>query len=391
MARRSVTKERRQSVLDESLDTMFEKRASKRENALASLIQEFNNNVDMQQLDDFVEKNFATILYHCVNSFKKGASKEVSLAARFLGLVALTTIPGGHIAREIRQESISPLSEALRSDSFGLSTYSSLVDCLAMVTFLGGAEKPEETEEAIKILCYLINADDIYDTPPSIIKSVVYAFSLLLTTKDEVSTNPEIWREPICFLLAVLVQEKDTKVWLAAAHALALSFEIPSLNRFLSCLKESDGGDFKREDLKEIVVDRFWILDPHYIYMFDEIVKFLDHNEIPQDLIKCTIKTWGELLQTRFLKHLLGDSNARSSFRRETEDIKYESEHDVEFKYKSNSSFVGIHMTKTEKRLYKSPNSLGNKARTKVLNKKRGVVEDSKAGYYAAAVAEEDV
>ncbi|GAA0157033.1 hypothetical protein LIER_38390 [Lithospermum erythrorhizon] len=164
MDRRSATRERGQTVLDELLDAMFEKRVPKRENVLASLIQEFNNNADMQQLDKFVEKNFATILYHRVNSFKKGASKEVSLAARFLGLVALTTIPGWHIAREIRQESISPISEALRSDSFGLSTYSSLVDCLAMVTFIGGVEKPEETEEAIKMLCYLINADDIYDT-----------------------------------------------------------------------------------------------------------------------------------------------------------------------------------------------------------------------------------
>ncbi|GAA0138575.1 hypothetical protein LIER_42540 [Lithospermum erythrorhizon] len=162
----------------------------------------------MQQLDDFVEKKFATILYHCLNSIKNGASKE-----------------------------------AVRSHSSG-----SLVDCLAVITFLGGVEKPEETEEAIKILCYLINADNTINTYDTI-KSVVHALSLLLTTKDKVSTNPEIWKEPICFLLAVQDQVKDTKVWLAAAQALALNFEIPNLNRFLSC---PNAGEFKGQQSSRI-------------------------------------------------------------------------------------------------------------------------------------------
>ena len=87
---------------------------------------------------------FATLLHQCLNSIKKGSSKEISLASRAIGkycLVTLTvsitmhpyanklfdhiqsvgllalTVGEGDNAREILTESIPTISQTLRSGS----------------------------------------------------------------------------------------------------------------------------------------------------------------------------------------------------------------------------------------------------------------------------------
>ncbi|KAL6518164.1 hypothetical protein OROMI_033865 [Orobanche minor] len=56
---------------------------------------------------------FATLLHRCLNSIKKGSSKEVALASHAIGLLSLTSGPGEK-AQEILEESVSSISEALR-------------------------------------------------------------------------------------------------------------------------------------------------------------------------------------------------------------------------------------------------------------------------------------
>ncbi|XP_039069899.1 uncharacterized protein LOC120216603 isoform X2 [Hibiscus syriacus] len=69
------------SLLDEAVDALYEKRGSTREKALSVIIEAFNSNLQHQ----FVEKKFATLLHQCLNSIKKGSSKEISLASHSIG------------------------------------------------------------------------------------------------------------------------------------------------------------------------------------------------------------------------------------------------------------------------------------------------------------------
>ncbi|KAL6554739.1 hypothetical protein OROHE_007478 [Orobanche hederae] len=88
-------------------------------------------------------KAFATLLHRCLNSIKKGSAKEVALASHAIGLLSLTSGPGEK-AQEILEESVSSISEAPRFRP-ETSKISSLLECLAIITFIGG-EKPEQTE-----------------------------------------------------------------------------------------------------------------------------------------------------------------------------------------------------------------------------------------------------
>lgn len=71
-----------------------------------------------------------------MNFFKKGSSKESCLAARVLGLLAIT-IGCGDNAHELYEESLAPLSQALKPGSEPVKL-TSILDCMAIVAFVGG-------------------------------------------------------------------------------------------------------------------------------------------------------------------------------------------------------------------------------------------------------------
>ncbi|XP_022014829.1 uncharacterized protein LOC110914337 [Helianthus annuus] len=83
------------------------------------------------------------------NSIKKGSAKEIALASNAIGLLALTVAPGKK-SQEILEEAITPISEALKSRSDS-SKIASLLDCLAVITFVGGNEA-EETDKCMQIM-----------------------------------------------------------------------------------------------------------------------------------------------------------------------------------------------------------------------------------------------
>ncbi|KAJ6872050.1 hypothetical protein NC651_031223 [Populus alba x Populus x berolinensis] len=60
------------SLLEQALDALYEKRGSTREKALAAIIDAFNTNLQHQ----FVEKKFATLLHLCLNSIKRALAKR---------------------------------------------------------------------------------------------------------------------------------------------------------------------------------------------------------------------------------------------------------------------------------------------------------------------------
>ncbi|CAI9115955.1 OLC1v1016980C1 [Oldenlandia corymbosa var. corymbosa] len=390
------------TLLDQYLDALFEKRGSTREKALASLIEAFNNNLP----HEFVEKKFATLLHQCLNSIKRGSAKEVSMAAHLIGLLALTTGPGAK-AQEILEESVSPISEALKS-RHETSKMSALLECLAIITFVG-AEEPEHTEKSMQIMWQVANpklGPNVAAAKPSplVIATVVNAWSFLLTTMDGWTLDPKNWQESIAYF-STLLDKDDRSVRMGAGEALALIFEIGSLEKFSKGSSESSNSEAdKSRELMHIQGLRSKILGQvknlsaeaggkgavakkdlnSQRNTFREILEFLEDGYSPENTVKIggdslSTTSWAQLIQLNFLKHFLGGGFVKHM--QENEFL-----HDVfDFSPKKSLASAEYRLSASAKRLYKSPNSGLNKARTQFLNKQRAISQGKNTGQFAVS------
>ncbi|KAI3465267.1 hypothetical protein Pfo_021930 [Paulownia fortunei] len=398
----------RESLLDQCLDALYEKRGSTREKALASIIEAFNNSLQ----HEFAEKKFATLLHQCLNSIRKGSAKEVALACHVIGLLALTTGPGEK-AQEILRESVSPISEALKT-RLETSKVSSLLECLAVITFVGG-EEPEQTEKSMQIMWQMahpkLSSNVVAAKPsPAMITMVVSAWSFLLTTMDGWSLNPKIWQESMSYF-STLLDKDDRPLRIAAGEALALIFEIGSLEKFCGESKVSgdisidEGNDSRRtmyiHGLRNKVINQMRDLSAEaggkgsakkdlnsQRNTFRDILDFLEYGYTPETSTRIggeslNTSAWTQSIQLNFLKHFLG-----GGFVKHMQENQFL--HDVfGFSLKKKLSGVDHRMSVGEKRMYKSPNSALNKARTQLLNKQRMLSQDKNAGHYAVGFADD--
>ncbi|KAJ9166326.1 hypothetical protein P3X46_021100 [Hevea brasiliensis] len=399
------------SLLEQALDALYEKRGSTREKALASIIDAFNSNMQHQ----FVEKKFATLLHQCLGCIKKGSSKEIALASHAIGLLALT-VGCGDNAHEILKDSVTPISQALKSGSEPTKTVS-LLECLAVITFVGGNE-PEETERSMQIMWQLVRprlGSNVVAVRPSapVITAVVSAWAFLLTTMEGWTLDPKDWQESISYLSGLLDKD-DRSVRIAAGEALALIFEMGSLEKFTAEPKDStDGsvqeGNKSREGFTHIQGLKVKILSQvrnlsaeaggkgstkkdlnSQRNLFKDVLEFLEYGYCPENSMKIggdslQTSTWSQLIQLNFLKHFLG-----SGFVKHMQDN--DLLHDV-FGFMPKKKYLqGIEhqMSSSEKRMYKSPNSVLNKARTQYLNKQRMLSKDRNVGHFAINIGDDE-
>ncbi|KAJ0754586.1 putative armadillo-like helical protein [Helianthus annuus] len=398
----------KESVLDQSLDALYEKRGSTREKALVDIIEAFSSSLP----HEFVEKKFATLLHQCLNSVKKGSAKEIALASHAIGLLALTAGPGEK-AQEILEESVTPISEALRSRSEASKT-ASLLEGLAVIAFVGGNE-PEETEKCMQIMWQVVHpklGPNVVATKPSpgIITAVVSAWSFLLTTMEGWTLDPKIWQESVSYF-STLLEKDDRSVRIAAGEALALIYEMGSLEKFCGSSKivsdSSTNGDISSRDVNHIhglrakVVNQVRDLSAeaggkgsakkdlnNQRNTFRDILEFLEDGYAPETSVKIggetlTTTMWSQLIQLNFIKRFLSGGF-----------VKHMQEngflHEVfNFTPKKKNLLGADRVSGTDKRMYRSPNSILNKARTQFLNKQRMMSQDRNAGHYASGFGED--
>ncbi|KAK8643082.1 hypothetical protein V6N13_012397 [Hibiscus sabdariffa] len=371
------------SLLDEAIDALFQKRGSIREKALEVINAAFSSNLQNR----FVETKFATLLHQCLNCIKKGSSKEIALASRTIGLLALTVGPGDN-AHEILKESIDPLSEALKSGSES-SKIISLLNCLAVITFVGGND-PEEIEKSMQIMQQLVHSklgSNIITVKPTaaVITAAVSAWSFLLTTMDGWRLIPKFWQESVTYLSSLLDKD-DRSVRIAAGEALALIFEMGSLVKFAGEAKEGscDGsvsdGNKSKHGLKEKILNqaRDLSVEAGGKYGYSPVISM----KIGGDTLHTS--TWSKLIQLNFLKHFLGGGFAKHMQDNEfLQDV-------FGFTLEKRNPIAYEHISNIGKRMYKSPNSVVNKARTQQLNKQRMLSEGRNFGHFAICVGYED-
>ncbi|QCE16463.1 interferon-related developmental regulator 1-like [Vigna unguiculata] len=402
------------SLLDQALDALDEKRGSTREKAFSSIIDAFNSNMQHQ----FVEKKFATLLHQCLSSIKKGSkktsAKEIALASHAIGCLALT-VGCGDNAREIFEESIRPLDESLTS-KIDVSKIPSLLECLAIITFIGGNDQ-EETERSMDIMWRIINpksGSNVVAVKPSasLIANVVSAWSFLLSTVSNLKLNSKNWQNSISYLSGLLDKE-DRSVRIAAGEALALIFEIGVIDKFSA--QSDNASDAAQEGSKPLesyiflqglkgkVLNQCKTLSMEaggkgsakkdlnsQRNLFRDILDFFEYGYSPDISMKIggdslQTSSWSEMIQLNFIKHFLGGGFVKHM--QENEFL-----HDVfgfspKRKYLNNNEHK---MSGGEKRMFKSPNSVLNKARTQLLNKQRILSEGRNFGHYAVGMGEED-
>ncbi|KAJ4815339.1 Interferon-related developmental regulator family protein [Rhynchospora pubera] len=315
-------------VLDKLIDALYEKRGSTRENALVGLVDAFESFV----LLPFIENKCATLSQLFINSIKKGSAKETILASRAIGLLSLT-IGGGSSSHEIMEESLPELCRILAGSD--QSKMPAVLDCLALVTFVG-ANDLDETEVALKAIWEVIhpksgsNVGTVKKYRPPVVAAAITAWSFLLTTISTWRRNPENWKEHIMHL-STLLEADDRAVRMAAGEAIALFFELKLLDVRLAeestaekdpkyqlfiymqgmkakvtaqidTLAGEAGG--KGADKKNLNDQR---------ELFQKIWDYIKDGWSPEETVKISSKlgilrvsSWMELIQLNFLRRFLG-------------------------------------------------------------------------------------
>ncbi|KAF8406208.1 hypothetical protein HHK36_008293 [Tetracentron sinense] len=411
---------RRPNSVDNLLNALFEKRGSAREKALSLIIEAFTNSLQHQ----FVEKKCVTLLYQCLNSIKRGSAKEISLACHAIGLLALT-VGCGDNAHEILEESIHPLSQALKLGSES-SKISSILDCLAIITFVGG-NGPEEMESSMQIMWQVVHPKlgaNVVASKPSaaVLTAAISAWSFLLTTMNGWRLNSRHWQESISYFSSLLDKD-DQSVSIAAVEALALIFEIGSLEKFSCEAKGSNDssdheGNKSREryaciqGLKEKILNQVRNLSVEagnkgsakkdlcsQRNLFQDVVEFLEDGYCPETSMKIggeslKISTWSQLIQLNFLKRFLGGGFVKhmleNGFLHDVFEFTPKREHlpvNDHNTFNSEKVVINFYLPEVRKeacsqRMHKSPNSFLNKARTRLLNKQRVISQGRNNGHY---------
>ncbi|XP_004501519.1 uncharacterized protein [Cicer arietinum] len=400
------------SLLDQALDALDEKRGSTREKAFSTIIDALKSNMQHQ----FIEKKFATLLHQCLASIKKGSkkasAKEITLASHAIGCLALT-VGCSDNAREIFEDSVSPLDESLARSTEVLKV-PSLLDCLAIITFVGGNDQ-EETERSMDIMWRVIHpklGSNVVAVKPSaqLITSVVSAWSFLLSTVSNLKLNSKHWQSSISYLSSLLDKE-DRSVRIAAGEALALIFEIGDVDKFSTEAKNA--SDLTQESkpqesfiflqgLKGKVINQCKNLSAEaggkgsakkdlnsQRNLFRDILDFFEDGYAPEISMKIgsdslQTSSWSQMIQLNFIKHFLGGGFIKHM--QENDFL-----HDV-FGFSPKKKYLNSEhrMSGGEKRMFKSPNSVLNKARTQLLNKQRLLSEGRNAGHYAVSVVEDE-
>ncbi|PIA44183.1 hypothetical protein AQUCO_01700062v1 [Aquilegia coerulea] len=393
--------------LDQCLDALFEKRGSTREKALSLLIDGFANKLQHQ----FVENKCITLLNQCHNSIKRGSSKEINLASRVIGMLAITVGYEDTAAHEVLEESIVPFSQALKSGSDSLKI-SSILDCLAVITFVGGSDT-EATERSMQIIWQFVNpklGSNVVASKPNttILTAAISAWTFLLTTMDGCNLNSKTWQESISYL-SNLLDKDDRMLRIAAGEALAVIFEVGNLEKILDEAKGSSDSSMREkvihlQGLKGKILNQVRNLSAEaggkglakkdlnsQKNLFREILEFLEDGYGPETTIKIgadvlSIATWSQLIQVNFLKRFLGGGFVKHM----QENIFLQDVFDFTPK-KKNIANSDLYLSGTEKRMFKSPNSALNKARTQSLNKKRMMSQGRNTGHYSVSAGDEDV
>ncbi|XP_026393438.1 interferon-related developmental regulator 1-like [Papaver somniferum] len=165
-----------------------------------------------------------------------------------------------------------------------------------------------------------------------VLTTVLSAWSFLLSTMDVLKVNKTYWKESVSYF-SDLLDHDDLSVRIAAAEAIALIFEMGSLEKFCSEAKSSneqlvhEGSKCQEshsdiEGLKEKILNQMTNLSleagDEVVHkndskkkLIDDVLRFLEDNVRVKTSIKVgrsglSVSTWSRLIQVNFMMRFLG-------------------------------------------------------------------------------------
>ncbi|CAI8598500.1 unnamed protein product [Vicia faba] len=236
----------------------------------------------------------------------------------------------------------------------------------------------------------------------------VYAFifeELINLKLFGVSSNRNI--ESSISYLSSLLDKEDRSVRIAAGEALALIFEIGAIDKFNA--SDATQEESKPQEsyiflqgLKGKVINQCKNLSVeaggkgsakkdlnNQRNLFKDILDFFEDGYAPEISMKIggdslQTSSWSQMIQLNFIKHFLG-----GGFIKHMQDNEFL--HDVfGFTPKKELNNGEHRMSGGEKRMFKSPNSVLNKARTQLLNKQRVLSEGRNFGHYSVSMGDDE-
>lgn len=374
----SVSRKKLYSYLEE----LFKKKSSARESALTTLVKEFETTLHYE----FVENNFVTLVHRCQNCLKRGSALEIDLALRLIGLVVLT-LGAGYNAHEVYEELLVLVPQLLIN--YKLSHAVKVFECLSIVTFVG-ARDFVDTERSMEIIWEFMNQER--KRPSFVTAAAISGWVLLLSAIDRCSISPKKWKGLIPYLLKQL-EEDDEHVNVASVEALALIFEIGSLEKF-----SSQAGEYpSTKDMKDGIMKQVKRVCNGTKKDASKILEDDYDKTITLNLgrTRLTFSTWSTLKQISYIRRILGNGFTNHMMENEhlhnvfhfapatkcSDDLE---QYKPEFEEVVFRVFVPeVRRENCEKRIHKSHSSLLSKARTKLRKKYRSLAEEAKSGYIA--------
>ncbi|XP_077242157.1 uncharacterized protein LOC143882569 [Tasmannia lanceolata] len=388
--------------LEAYLDLLYQKRSSSREQGLSSLTKAFTFKVQL----DFATNKGETILHQCVSIIKRGSGPEISLAARTLGLLALT-VGECEMANIIFNDSI-PHFCRIAKQNLNASCRISALKSLAILTFVVGSG--EDTARMLNVLWEISSYNMVKGTDkvlgiteptPEIRAAALTSWAFLLTTVNCSWFDFSHLEEAFPALLQLL-KMKDRSVRLAAGEGIFVIFECIGLNAShfrdnKSALATSDSSFIRRSDWEDVTRQIKDLsaeaggkgiskkeLGSQRKFFYD-ILAFIEDGVRPDISLNLgsdclRISTWAQSIQVNifrsflgggFQAHMLGNSFLHDVF-------------DFEPKHPKKQSF-----SSKEKRMFLSPNSVLSKARTQELNKRRSNTLVGNYGHFGIHVDDE--
>lgn len=383
------------AVLDGFIDALYEKRLKVREDGLKGLINALKSKV----LTELVDTKSETLLHLCVSSLKKGTGSEVAFASQVLGLVVITS-GAGDVAHNILTEASEFLIKAAKFTSDSKARIAAL-EALAVACFVGSTNYGA-TEEVLDVLWQISKrkgsthpdqAVGISKASPEVRAAALSAWTFLLTEIPTTRIVAHHMSQSSSALLLAL-ENDDQVVRMAAGEAIAVLYEARSLLRsqFNADASSKDAASLCRKNFENREADLIERIKGLALEAggkgqankksqrssFREILSIVEGEEVEVSLKlkhgdSLTLYSWFQIIQLKYLTGVLAEGLQKHL---QENTLLHEIFGFVPYQGDRKS------LSQKDKRMYMSPNSILNKARTQHMNRRRSQVHASQVGQF---------
>eukprot|EP00850_Spirogloea_muscicola_P004457 SM000019S05001 [mRNA] locus=s19:471588:481603:+ [translate_table: standard] len=374
------------AALADFLDALYDKRASTRESGLRGIISALSSHV----LTQYAETRLETLLQLFLTSVRRGVGLEVTLAARALGLLAVT-LGAGDPADRVCAEA-TPLLHKIAKQALPVGDKTAALDAIALLNFVSSREQ-SELDESMGLMWQIgggPESDQMLGSShaaPEVRTAALSGWTLLLST----SSPAEITSQARSALpsLSSLLADNDLAMRIAAGEAIALLYEAGG----------RDGGEESSESTSQAGALSVEALDDKQAEVlermrdlsvegnkrlskktrkeqhgsFRDLVSLIKDGTITETSVRLkngdslTLSTWREIIQLNALRRYLAEG-----FQKHLQEN--ELLHQI-FGFAPRASKPAGFQSLAEKRMYRSPNSLASKARTRTRKQQRALSE----------------